>query len=620
MAASSAEVGQLVRDAAIMVGYTPSETMGMSSEQAKVLLTSQYSGLKSKLISIAFRHKSFIKQMPLIGKALLKKKNSMLADLLRGKSVPVIDVKPFLGYFQNDFIATIYRVLLGREADPEGFNNYADLMRRGLCPEGIVYLIAVSEEFANRAKISGLNEYKKLYLKFRRRQLFKNLPIIGRFISIFGIQGQINRLYARLERVEAVSDVHYNHIKRQVEQHNAVVNDLLLKIEELKKESLMIYEENLKEYVQQRKELIKELTKLKEEFFNEIMQQRIKLFNENKQQKKELSNEIKMQKAEILNELVLYHKNLLNEQDRLYEMISAKLFDVEELNKAIYSVADNGNILQSISEKADLNAAIATSISEKVDRLGANFSEEQVVPQELIIEGELHADSYLELARSDLSEEVESSFDDKDRFYFYLSNLFRGSEENIRELQKYYLPYVIKSYKKTGGLPFADIGCGRGEFLDLLRSANIDCFGVELNKRSAYIPLQKGHKVLLGDAIKVLESMEDESLSGVSMFQVAEHLTFDYMFEFCFLAGKKVFSGGCLLIETANPACYKNNVSFYVDPSHITHPSPESYKLLVEMSGFIDVKIRFYSPVQERTADGINSSLYRGYCLIAQKK
>lgn len=52
--------------------------------------------------------------------------------------------------------------------------------------------------------------------------------------------------------------------------------------------------------------------------------------------------------------------------------------------------------------------------------------------------------------------------------YFDFENYFRGSKDAIKENQKQYVPYF------EGKKNVLDLGCGRGEFLELLKEHDID--------------------------------------------------------------------------------------------------------------------------------------------------
>ncbi len=202
-----------------------------------------------------------------------------------------------------------------------------------------------------------------------------------------------------------------------------------------------------------------------------------------------------------------------------------------------------------------------------------------------------------------------------DLFYFNLSNVFRGSEGEIRKTVEMFLPYVLASAQKNPFLPFVDFGCGRGEFLDVLRNQGVSCLGIDLNEESAKIAIENGHTVIIGNAIKLIEERKDSSISGLSMVMVSEHISFPMIFDSIFLFARKIAKGGPLLINTINPYCYERYGNFHLDPSHINYLPPEIYKLIMEMAGFRDIKILWSAPIRKLTVNDIHSQ-YENVTLV----
>lgn len=177
---------------------------GISSQQVEHLLTRDHNGLKSFLIHTLFAHKEFLKRIPGLGNYLIRHKDQMLREELQAMSHrSMIDLTDIIGWYRDDFIGACYLRLLGRHPDPQGFGTYLDLSRRGAENPVIAYAIAQSPEFGNRAEVAHLQEYRKAYQSFMRKQKLLHLPILGRVVSLFLLSGQIERLYARLERTES---------------------------------------------------------------------------------------------------------------------------------------------------------------------------------------------------------------------------------------------------------------------------------------------------------------------------------------------------------------------------------------------------------------------------------
>jgi SAM-dependent methyltransferase len=176
--------------------------------------------------------------------------------------------------------------------------------------------------------------------------------------------------------------------------------------------------------------------------------------------------------------------------------------------------------------------------------------------------------------------------------YVGFEDQFRGSREVIRARLESYLPLF------EGRTDILDVGCGRGEFLDLLGSRRIAARGIDLNHEMAEGCRARGLDVTEADAVSYLATLPDGSLGGIFSAQVVEHLEPQYLLQFLELAGHKLRPGGRLVLETLNPACWVAFFESYIrDITHVWPLHPETLKYLVLASGFSSAAIEFRSPV-----------------------
>lgn len=174
--------------------------------------------------------------------------------------------------------------------------------------------------------------------------------------------------------------------------------------------------------------------------------------------------------------------------------------------------------------------------------------------------------------------------DDSAIDYFDFENYFRGPREMIKEWQKVYLPY-FEGHKNV-----LDIGCGRGEFLELMTEHGIDATGIDLYDKFVDYCKSLGLKVVLSDGIAYLGAQEQ--VGGIFASQVIEHLPSDKMIEFCRLAYQKLEKGAYLILETPNPMCLSIFThAFYIDPSHNKPVHPLTVKYILERAGYSEIKI-----------------------------
>jgi O-antigen chain-terminating methyltransferase len=178
--------------------------------------------------------------------------------------------------------------------------------------------------------------------------------------------------------------------------------------------------------------------------------------------------------------------------------------------------------------------------------------------------------------------------------YVGFEDQFRGSDEEIREKLRAYVPLFV------GASEVLDVGCGRGEFLALLKAEGISARGVDANREMAASARERGLDVREGDAIEYLSSLPDGSLGGLMASQVVEHLEPPYLMRLLETAYRKLRPAAPVVIETINPACWFAFFSSYIrDFTHVRPVHPETLQYLLRASGFGRVSIRYSAPVPE---------------------
>ncbi|MCC6990213.1 MAG: class I SAM-dependent methyltransferase, partial [Acidobacteria bacterium] len=178
--------------------------------------------------------------------------------------------------------------------------------------------------------------------------------------------------------------------------------------------------------------------------------------------------------------------------------------------------------------------------------------------------------------------------------YAGFEDLFRGSESEIRQRMADYLPIF------AGAPEVVDIGCGRGEVLELLRSAGITARGVDLNHEMVERSRAKGFDVTETEGLSFVAGAAPGSVGGLIACQVVEHLQPDYLLRFLAAAAQALRPGAAIVLETINPACWSAFFDSYVrDLTHVRPVHPDTLKFLVMAAGFTDVTIQWRSPYPE---------------------
>ncbi|MEW5981494.1 MAG: class I SAM-dependent methyltransferase [Acidobacteriota bacterium] len=176
--------------------------------------------------------------------------------------------------------------------------------------------------------------------------------------------------------------------------------------------------------------------------------------------------------------------------------------------------------------------------------------------------------------------------------YLGFENKFRGSQESIRDRQASYVDLF------AGASEVLDLGCGRGEFLALLKERGIRARGLDANHEMVEVCRAHNLEVDRGDALDYVASLPDGALGGLIAIQVVEHFPPPYLVRLLDVAYHKLRPGARIVLETVNPSSWIAFFEAYIrDITHAWPLHPETLKYLVVASGYQRVDVRFLSPV-----------------------
>jgi O-antigen chain-terminating methyltransferase len=178
--------------------------------------------------------------------------------------------------------------------------------------------------------------------------------------------------------------------------------------------------------------------------------------------------------------------------------------------------------------------------------------------------------------------------------YARFAERFRGSEEYVKSGQQIYLPYF------EGCKNVLDIGCGRGEFLKMMRQAGVPARGIELSAESVAFCRSQGLDAEVADVYPYLAALDEGTLDGIFCSQVVEHLPPERLPELIRLCARSLAPGGVIAIETPNPECLAIFAThFYLDPTH-TRPVPHPLLIFyLEEFGVGNIEVRRLSPAKD---------------------
>ncbi|GHX09813.1 class I SAM-dependent methyltransferase [Vibrio cholerae] len=208
-------------------------------------------------------------------------------------------------------------------------------------------------------------------------------------------------------------------------------------------------------------------------------------------------------------------------------------------------------------------------------------------------------------------------------FYRVFEDRFRGSRDEIKKRLECYKPYIkfVKNYNDNTPIAI-DIGCGRGEWLEILSSFNIKGTGIDLDSGMLKACIEMNLDVLEGDGISYLKNIESDSISVVSAFHVIEHISFEKLTELVNEAFRVLKQGGLLILETPNPESIIVGINnFYLDP---THEKPIPHQFLKFFTKYCGFSQSVAIGVNGNTEDAISSYyLFSGvspdYAIISMK-
>ncbi len=181
-------------------------------------------------------------------------------------------------------------------------------------------------------------------------------------------------------------------------------------------------------------------------------------------------------------------------------------------------------------------------------------------------------------------------------FYVTIEDAFRGEQELVIERQSAYLPLFRSKVKAES--PLLDLGCGRGEWLELLRKENLAASGIDSNVVCVAECREKGLDVQQADLLGHLRLLPEGSLGAVTLFQVLEHLPFMMVIDVMREIRRVLVSGGIMLAEVPNA---KNarvaSGTFWIDPTHNKPLYPDFLEFLADMAGFSEVQGLYVNPL-----------------------
>jgi O-antigen chain-terminating methyltransferase len=478
-------------------------------------------------------------------------------------------VNDLLKYHDRNFIQNAYRAILKRGPDATGFTAFIENLRNGSLNK-IDVLARLRYSTEGRAKRV---QVKHLFWPAALRQLYR-LPVVGYLlrlgVSLLRLPASVRHQQQFEAHVHAQQQLivdQTNHLGKLLGEHEREVAQALVQLDESTRAATSRQQQQL--------ELIKH-------------------------EQEALRASLQAMQAALLERLAAVERqfDLLIEKAVAHWQREMHELEARQEARGVEIDARAGQMTESVRADA---AATARELRGEVRRV---FQKEQEVRAELALQAQRVARLLEEAGKrlpAPFDERQLEVFTDEqqhldDAFYLALEESFRGSPAEIRNRLQVYLPLVEQAHI-TGEHPLLDIGCGRGEWLELLRDMNVAASGVDSNRALVAAARARGLEVVEADLTGYLSELPDGALGALTGFHIVEHLPLEKLLGLLSEAVRVVRPGGLILFETPNPEnVLVGSCNFYFDPTHRNPLPAPVLKFMLESRGLGHVEIVRLNP------------------------
>jgi O-antigen chain-terminating methyltransferase len=287
------------------------------------------------------------------------------------------------------------------------------------------------------------------------------------------------------------------------------------------------------------------------------------------------TNKVDIRALDEINEQM----NVLNEKKAAKEQVDELQNRIEEIKtvKADKEITDFINqelkdILRQIRDHKlnilDQQRRLSILLQEARKRLPKPFSKKQI---------------------QNMLKEEEHLFD---ALYVSFEDQFRGTREDVKERQKIYLPYIDQAGAGTKDSLILDVGCGRGEWLGLLKERGYAAKGVDINRVMVEQCKELGLDVIESDVIEFLQKQKKNNFGSITGFHIIEHLSLKKLIALFDESLRVLKPGGMVIFETPNPEnLIVGSNNFYTDLTHRRPIPSQTLQFFIESRGFNNLEI-----------------------------
>ena len=511
----------------------------------------------------------------------------------------------FLQFHNTDFVKNAYLTLLCREPDPDALQYYSTRLSQGsLTKVDILGRLRYSREGRlTHKKIKGL-------LVPFIIQLTYHIPILGHFLSAVSLLANSRKLIRRIRMLE--EQAAYQSIQ------NDSFNDRMPKLAAINLRAIKKFQQLVGYFQQLAACQAIEFTQLKlvaDTKTNHSELSHLKKHLQDFVQTKTVVDHLTESLTKL--KVLLHSKPNINDFTQLAQQLQstiaakASAADLAQLAQQLHATVDakaNTDDLIYLAHQLQANADAKASIddfaqyTQQVQSLIGDLRNQLRDHKRTILDQQRRLSLLLEETRKRLpkpfdAEQLNVLADAEshrlDAMYATFEDHFRGTRKDIKERQSIYLPIIRNSGAGFEKSPVLDIGCGRGEWLDLLRENKLVGCGVDLNDIFVRQCQEDHLNVVKQDALIYLRGLQDDTLGAITGFHIIEHLPINTLVSLLDEAIRVLQPGGIVIFETPNPenlvvgAC-----NFYMDPTHRNPLPPAMSLFLVEARGFVQCEIK----------------------------
>jgi len=520
-------------------------------------------------------------------------------------------VNDLLKYHDRTFIQNAYRAILKRGPDAGGYKAFIESLRSARLNKidilaGLRYS---AEGRAKKVEVEGLRTPALIRKAYR-------IPVLGYLLNLvialarlpLAIRGDQQFAAHVLAQQELIAD-HLNHLGRTLRAHSGEVSQVFerqgesirelgerleMQLHELRQQHSQTTEETLRQR-EQLESLSRVLTDFEARFteFSNLISEAQSGFaarlDQETQRRESSSDEMQQELRALREQLVRWEESL-------------KAFQIRALQWRSEIAAGEAELRQMDAVQREQIEVTGKGLKREIDSI---FEKQQVVTAELVLQQQ-RVETLLTEARKRLpapfaEEQLRTMAGESehrlDAFYAAFDEQFRGQRNEIKQRLKVYLPIIAKQGIGSAAMPILDVGCGRGEWLELLQEEQLEASGVDSNRVLAQQCRARGLVVEEEDLLSFLKRQPDRSTGAVTGFHIIEHLPLEMLIDFLNETVRILKPGGAVIFETPNPQnVLVGSCNFYFDPTHRNPVPSQVLDFLLQSRGFVGIEILRLNP------------------------